>query len=345
MAELQNFMLFSNCILVKGWTKSIIYDLQFGRYKVIPTLLHKILSELENDSLRNILNSKEYSTCKKGVQFYLKKLIEEGFGIDTARADWFQKFSMEWDYPGRLMTASVVVTNENFNSMIKLQTILDEMNCQHIEFRMPYGCSHQKINTLLAQCAHSRHRSITLVTKNSNFTREFINDLWSMNKRIRRIIETNCSETLSYFERDKALTVTKSQKEFRDVISTELLKKENFSVNIKLFTEAQYYNTYYNKSVYVDEMGNIKNAPLSEKIYGNMRTVELETIVKGEDFTRLALLKKDNIEGCSICEYRYMCPGQAIYENSRNRTDSFIPCQYNPYTGSWGGVLEFSFNN
>ena len=58
-------------------------------------------------------------------------------------------------------------------------------------------------------------------------------------------------------------------------------------MNIELFSEAQKYNTYYNKKISIDCNGNIKNCLSNEKHFGNISKNKLSDIIKKREYNYL----------------------------------------------------------
>lgn len=113
----------------------------------------------------------------------------------------------------------------------------------------------------------------------------------------------------------------------------------DFEVNNLFFSESLRYHTYFNKRIFIDNLGNIKN-DVSLKGYGNIIESSLEKIAELKDIRRLWYVCKDRTIVCNDCEYRYMCldkrepiqlPGNAdLWSHSTE-------CNYNPFVAKWKG--------
>jgi SPASM domain peptide maturase of grasp-with-spasm system len=109
-----------------------------------------------------------------------------------------------------------------------------------------------------------------------------------------------------------------------------------FSKNISHFTEAQQFNSCLNKKISIDEVGNIKNCPSQKKGFGNIETSNLIEVLNNEDFKMLWRIKKDDIEICKDCEYRYICTDCRVFiQDSKNLFSKPSKCSYDPYTATW----------
>jgi len=75
-----------------------------------------------------------------------------------------------------------------------------------------------------------------------------------------------------------------------------------------------------------------------KKSFGNIDNEKIKEIVKKEDFIFYGNIKKDNIEVCKACEYRYMCPDcRAYLKDNDNIYSQPSKCYYNPYIAKWEG--------
>ena len=66
-------------------------------------------------------------------------------------------------------------------------------------------------------------------------------------------------------------------------------------------------------------------------------TVEkLQNIVMEESFTRLFSVKKDDVQTCNVCEFRYACFDCRVFISEKeNLFSKPLKCNYNPYIAKW----------
>jgi radical SAM protein with 4Fe4S-binding SPASM domain len=98
------------------------------------------------------------------------------------------------------------------------------------------------------------------------------------------------------------------------------------------------YNTFFNKKVFINQNGEVYNQPGSQKSFGNINNKSILDISLKIQFQDQWLIKKDDIDVCKDCEYRYMCVDARIVK-SRTDGSHFFPyeCNYNPYICKWKG--------
>jgi SPASM domain peptide maturase of grasp-with-spasm system len=117
-----------------------------------------------------------------------------------------------------------------------------------------------------------------------------------------------------------------------------IVDKSYFVQNIFHITEALHHNTCLHKKLFIDKSGNIKNCPFSETVFGNILNDEIENTITTSSFTKYWNIKKDEIEVCKDCEFRYVCTDCRIFIKDRNNIYSQpANCNYNPYIAKWKG--------
>ena len=136
-------------------------------------------------------------------------------------------------------------------------------------------------------------------------------DLIESHARISEIIlfNTQNNEQLKI----KRVTIFKSTIKNLTKNSCGTICPSNFAINIPHFTEAKNYNTCRNKKISIDETGAIKNCPSQSKSFGNIKTDSLIDVVYDEKFKFLWQIKKDDIDICKSCEFRYICTDCRVF--------------------------------
>jgi SPASM domain peptide maturase of grasp-with-spasm system len=111
---------------------------------------------------------------------------------------------------------------------------------------------------------------------------------------------------------------------------------DNFSVDKDLFMETHFHNVCLNRKLCIDHKGNIKNCLSMDQIFGNIFEDDVEQIVNSPDFQKLWHIKKDEIDVCKDCEFRYICTDcRCFIKDSNNIYSQPAKCGYNPYIAKW----------
>ncbi len=326
------FLLFSNCVVVRGAKRSTIYDLQFERYKNIPNLLADVLGhsvDLPIKSIKLIYND-EYSA---GIDSYLNLLAEERFGTFYHSIVNFIKLPLDWKYPGELTNCVIEVEGKPKFDLRKVFKELDDLNCHSVQFWFLKKVKSVDIESLLEPLSNSRIRNVELVIPYNNyFSRQFIESFSEKHPRVRRIVFTECYKKLVKF--DIVQVIIESTK----METIELTRKFNnspsaFRVSLGMFTESQEHNTFFNKKISIDRNGLIKNFPTMTKSFGHINEISFSDAINNSEFKKFWSLKKDNIVGCKNCEFRFMCSGQFAHPSAN--ISELIECQYDPLQLKW----------
>ena len=80
----------------------------------------------------------------------------------------------------------------------------------------------------------------------------------------------------------------------------------------------------------INEKGYINNCLSMDKHYGNIMDNNLKEVVQSQEFQKFWYIKKDDIEVCNECEYRYVCQDcRAFTKNGDNKSKPLF-CNYKP---------------
>src|ERR1700744_4429790 len=93
------FLLYSNCIPVKGYGNNLSYDLQLSKYNSIHSFLFRIVFLAKRKKIKDILDLYEEKLHKIILENF-KYLVEEGLGFYTDIPGQFRDLDLYWDNPG-----------------------------------------------------------------------------------------------------------------------------------------------------------------------------------------------------------------------------------------------------
>lgn len=322
------FKLFSNCIPVKGYTHSVLYDLQMCTYNYIPNLVFEILkmSQLKSVDELKLFYNNEYDS---GIDHYFNYFAEKGLGFYTNEPELFPDFDLSWDTPYEITNLIIDNSLEAVKQVVgllevdDLTIILDKID-------------DATISSLSAISSFISYQSLQLFILYDKLVPQKIHKLLREVNRISSIVvfKAPIDEKESYNES----TIVYIRNEF--CLNGQCNIHPNyFSCNIPHFTEAQHFNTYFNKKLYISPNGDLKNTYNSAWI-GNIKQIntikKIYDLMRQPDFLKLSTITKDNIQVCKDCEFRYMCTDDRIPVQEQNgEWTHLIPCNYDPYTGEW----------
>lgn len=328
---------YANCIPVKGVRRSLICDLQIGRYYYIPNDLFEILSSVKSIRLSDMF--KEFDVDDhQTLNEYFDFLIKNNLGFLDDEPNLFPDLSREWDFPGRISNAIIDVEESNI-SKINYEKALNELStlgCYCIQLRC-FDLNNLKLleDTILRYTLDSTFREIRLVLPFIEENQKYLLDqLLRRNKRITHITYFNCEVE----KVESLIGVT-----FRYMSNKTLSAQDcgqtcasNFSINVQHFTEALHFNSCLNRKISLDAKGFIKNCPSQSDNFGHINETSLIETHLNEKFQSLWKIRKDDIDVCKVCEYRYICTDCRIFRADSNSLHSKpSKCKYDPYSTTW----------
>ncbi|HNW99573.1 MAG TPA: hypothetical protein PKK00_14295 [Bacteroidales bacterium] len=326
--------LFPGIIPVKGYKHTAFYDLDRQKYIRLlnetftlnninkTSLSYNVIENIRHDSFL-LLNQNDM-------------LINNTDICNESRIEYIQNY--EWDTPSLISNAIIEISETNKLMSIELFKRLIEclsfMIANHIHINI--SCDNicmkdlEKLFEVLNE-SHIQTIQITLPYNEMLYSDEFGELIINNGKIIFAIVE-NSPINESY--RNKLFFIQRKLK------YTNNLCPENFRVNVFLYSESLKYNTYFNKKIYIDKFGNIKNSPESIKSFGVFQKIinfeDFYEKIKSDDFCEVWKSNKDSCETCKDCEYRYMCVDNRIpVKIGENHWRYESDCNYNPYLGKW----------
>jgi SPASM domain peptide maturase of grasp-with-spasm system len=331
------FILFSNCIPVKGQTRSIISDLFRAKYYFIPNDLFDIISKLKTHSIKEIHNT--YGPDNKEIiEDYLLFLEKQDLGFYTSDSNELKQFpemDLNWDKPSSI-TNSIIEINKSKNYKEWLQIALKELEnlgCECIEFRIMSNLKVDEVKSLLNHFNESRFTDIRLVF--SHYLDLDFKSLINSYIRVSKILIFNSPKTFT--ENVIGIPIIYLDEDYDSHKSCGNIDQDRMLVDLSLFTESIKFNNCLNRKISINSDGEILNCPsLLNNRYGNIKETSLTSVVLKPEFQRLWNIKKDDIIVCSTCEFRYMCIDcRAFVDDPADEFSKPLKCGYNPLTNEW----------
>lgn len=321
----RTYILASNCMVVEGYSRNTLQDLQNLNYIFIPNSILGFLLQNENIHQHDII----------------EKLIDNQiiFEIDESDAKHFPKLSLEWDFYGDVTNAIIEIDSSSAFDIKYIINHLINLGCYHLQFYI--DCNNKILETISTLTKDSILNCIeifidgnkTMVDNNS------LINICNLNKKIKSILIFNSTENKIIQQNENnwgSITSLTSQKLNHGV------DWNYFTSNIRLFSESQTFNIYFNRKLYISSAGEIKNAPETVLSFGNINDInspiELKKIIQKADYQKYWYVKKDLIDVCKDCEFRYMCVDSRLpLQRDINSWYHEVECNYNPYICKWQG--------
>lgn len=338
------FKLYACCIPVKGSKRSLICDIQRNTVKFIPNDLFEIFTTHKNKSVEEIkvFYGKDNHEV---VDEYFEFLISKEFGFFTKFPELFPELDLYWDEPAKITNAIIDwnrKSNHDFNGIFKQ---LEDLGCKHIQIRFFDRIKKNILEEINKYTKQSTIKSIEIALKYDP-TLSY-NHLEKMCKENLRIFSVFIHSAPEYQIKSVLKSKKNSDSHIASIIYDKdeiifdkqcgLVSKEYFAVNVKLFTEAQKFNTCLNRKISIDVNGEIKNCPSADRSFGNIENKPLQSALNEKAFNALWQINKDKVQVCKDCEFRYICTDCRFFiQNKKDPYSKPSKCSYDPYTATWG---------
>lgn len=329
--------LFACCIPVKGFRRSIIYDLQRKQYFFIPNSLFDLLVTEAGKTvyeIESIFPPDEQRILYRYLSFLLDNEII--FLCDPDKANFFPSIEFNWASPFTLenfILDTDVNSNHDYEKIIKE---LSDINLRVLQLRFFNNAPFVDLEKLLTIIDLSNIRNVELVMpENRN---EQIN--WEITvKKFRKITNVTVfnADNNSILSYDQA-SVIYSKDRVNNAEQCGIIDKNMFLCNMAFFTEAKNCNTCLNRKLSIDHNGEIKNCPSMQQSFGNIKETTIKEVLSIKELSQSWNINKDSIDVCKDCEFRYMCADcRAFVKDLSNPFSQPAKCNYNPYLAKWDG--------
>jgi SPASM domain peptide maturase of grasp-with-spasm system len=329
------FMLYANCIPVKGSRRSSICDLQNQRIQLIPNDLFNILTKFKGLPAPEI---KRHFTQQGGkiIDEYFNLLVEQGYGWWCEEPGLFPEMDLSWRRPETVTNAIIDATHRSNHNYQDIFSQLEELGCQAVQVRAYDPLSFEQLEIILLAAERGRLRHLELII---GFQPELtIDSLIEFCKR-HQVLSGVIVHSSPYRSRSlagllpipivfDAYSVTPD--------SCGEVSSGYFSPCLQHFTEALQFNTCLNRKISVAADGEIRHCPSMKDSLGNIRHTSLASAVNDPRLVQMSRITKDQVEVCCDCEFRYVCTDCRAYtRESGNPYSKPAKCSYDPYTATW----------
>lgn len=325
------FNLFSNCIPVKGAVRSTICDLQRGSYLFLSNDLVDIIVSCKTIPIVEVLNY--YSNINETeLENLFNELIEHDLGHFCENPDSFPHIDTQFNSPYEILDCIIELSDNNLKYIDNIFESLTVLGCQAIEFRSYSYFSMEKIELFLNKLNLTRIRNVELIICYSKL--DSLNSIEGILKKY-PIIE-NLIIHSSDFESCKTIGASNLIFITQQITSSSCcgnISKEDFKINLPFYLHGLKNNTCLFKKISIKANGTITNCPSLEKTFGSVGELSLEQALNIIGFKELWSIKKDDINICKVCEFRYICSDCRAFLNDSYEKPS--KCNYDPYSASY----------
>lgn len=337
------YMLYANCILVKGYSKAIIMDLQRNNYVNISNKM----ADSFNSDCNSFKIESQITQDNISLPSFVQDLINKNLIFKTEEPDLFPSIDKKYKEPYKF-TNSII--DQNKQSSYNLKETLDQLSALQVKFiqiRFFDTTDITKTEEILKYIEKMRMSflSVELLIKSTQDinTKKCI-ELIKKYNRISNIILHSASSN-NFIPPIWGTTgyIISTDTHIKSSLSCGQVNQTYFTINIKSYTESLEFNSCLNRKICIDVNGNIKNCPSMKQAFGNIKNTLLKKAIEHPDFKKTWNISKDNIEICKDCEFRYMCTDcRAFIKNPKNIFSQPEKCKHNPYTAQWSHQKGYS---
>jgi SPASM domain peptide maturase of grasp-with-spasm system len=222
---------------------------------------------------------------------------------------------------------------------VKLFKSLDNLNVKYLQIRVYEYISVECLKNILSQTENTSIIGIEIFLKYKS-RREVMKIISSIeiNQRINSVIFFNApkNETLKKRDKKSAFSVNLINQNIIGCVNCGLVSQNYFSINVKSYIKANNANSCLSGKISIDINGDIKNCPSMKESYGNLKNTTIESAINKTNFEKYWNIKKDEINVCKDCEFRYICTDcRAYIEDPNDIYSKPLKCGYSPYTNIW----------
>ncbi len=330
-------MVFAECIPVSGYRRSIIYDLPRGDYFLIPNGLFELLQNFEGKTKEELFNC--YQNEKETINSYIDFLIKNDliFFCDEDEVSLFPKLTNQWYSPQYIESVGCQFKNlKNHKYLDEVIAGFNKIGCKSYVFFI-YECSIDELYLFSEKIHQSKATSVKFYIQYSELL--YVNDLAQLKEKFEEI---DFIQVCGYYSDQKNENLNFQKENLYELVPDYKTYPELFRIDINTFFEAQEHNVYYNRRLFIDSNKQLKNTFNSKIDFLEWESVsnpsKLLSSIDESGIKKLWNAKKDKIDICSICEFRYMCiDNRPLNERLDGTWYSNIECNYNPFLAKWEG--------
>jgi SPASM domain peptide maturase of grasp-with-spasm system len=346
MNEQSFLVLFADCKLTKGYTRTLAVDLTRGKTYIIENDAYDVIISCRSKPYQTVLAC--YSTDEQlAIKELVQYLIEKDLCFFTENPQAFPMISDHWETPS-ILTNAIIDVDKVLHDYETIIPQLTDLGCYDVQFRFYSEVSLQEIESLLAYISDTSIKSVDFYIKSSTeFSKKALKDLTKRYFKIKNLIVHSHPINEAYIiykerYRNNMGNILFVKEPVKDETHCGVVSSHYFvQDNIQLFNEGVNNNTCLNRKLSIDKFGTIKNCPSMSKGFGHYKDMKLSDFLLLDGFKDTWTIPKSQISICQDCEYRNACVDcRAYITDPKNIYSKPSKCGYDPYTAQWSKSTE-----
>jgi len=233
-----------------------------------------------------------------GIDSYFKKFQSSGVGFFTNQPELFIPVGTDYEVPFNVTNAIIEISDEyDYKRVIEA---LSDMSTHSLQIRFARHYDEEVILNILDFVYMCKFRFVDVLVNAEHMNEKSVMSIVNYSKFFDRLTVYNCI----------ASGVHKKSSFVERPLKEGMLASMNFDrifVSRRFFFEGTQKNPAFNKKVFVDSNGDIKNEVSHKRKFGNVKTNNISDVYNSIEFRRIWQISRDKIDKCSTCVFRFCC--------------------------------------
>ncbi|MDE5574727.1 MAG: grasp-with-spasm system SPASM domain peptide maturase [Bacteroidales bacterium] len=332
------FIVFDISLFVTGYARAAIYDLQRSILQYIDKEIYFFCKRHNKKKILDIIS--EYHNKEDVIQL-IEFLVKNEYAFIGSESDatHIKPIKHIWKEPCLISNSVVEFSSYINDNLFVIKGLVDKYLIQAIEFvsytdiieLMDIECVLQTF----ANCT-ALHEISFCVKYDSELCKENLIPVLRQRPLSNQFVIHSAPFT-EYIQDVKLLYVQQKIESFTECGRVDLAY---LYLNKRFFMEAREYNSCLNRKLCIDSKGFIKNCLAMSETLGHISDDMLN--FPWDKLEKFWHIKKDLIEVCKDCEYRYACQDcRCFVKSPENVFSQPSKCLYNPYIAKWEGECGY----
>jgi len=325
-----------SCIITDGYRRSLLYDTQSSRSRLLSREIAHALQLYSGRSLSALQAHLQQSGMQESaVQSLLAQLMAEGFLLTSPVPIAFQPLSHDFDLPFTISNAIIDISSSNRHLLQEILAFICSTGCPHLQL-----CVYADIvpdDALLQEIA-------AFGTADTTNTIDLFLPFFETHAALPGILRPAIVSSLVLYNAphndmrlagNPARTVWLTQ-HLDFPACCGVVSMEYFNFSLPHYTESRHHNSCLHRKIGIDKDGYIKNCPSMTAHYGHVSHTDFADVLQHPGFRQYWHMNKDQVSVCRNCEFRYVCTDcRAYLEQPHDLYSKPQKCGYDPYTCTW----------
>ena len=331
------FQLFACVQPVRGARRNALVDLQRNNFHLVPDGLYEIVTTQHGKTIDEVKSAYDHQYDGM-IGEYFDFMEREELIFYTSTPELFPRMDLRWEAPAQITNAIIDIDEGSAHDFNTIFVQIGELGCKSIQIRCFCARPLEFWERLMTAAGHSRVTSVEIVTAfHPDFNKRSLFDFCGKFPRVVIFTAHSAPDTKQvYGARSGVGHIYYTRQSLDSASHCGVVLSDYFTINLRLFSESQQYNSCLNRKISIDANGDIKNCPSMADSYGNIRNTLLKTALEQPGFQKYWRISKDRIDVCNACEFRHICTDcRAYLEDPGDIYSKPLKCGYNPYTCIW----------